>query len=132
MPVIRSTKDALDLLRESGHATEKVKLIMNRFEPSDDALLKNTEEALNLKVSMLIPNNSQIASSVVNNGLLLCAMAPQADISQSLQRLAESFAENKKTSDDASLLGDYFKAVKAKWAGGKPQPVPAHKAALPD
>ena len=122
VPVIRSTKDILDLLRESGHSSEKVKLIMNRFEPTDDALLKNTEEAVSLKVSILIPNNSQIASSAVNNGQLLVSTAPQADISQSIQRLAESLVGTRTTQERASFFGNYLKTVKAKWAGDKPQP----------
>ena len=117
VPVIRSTKDVLDLLREAGHASEKVKLVMNRFEPSEDSLLKNTEATLKHTVSTLIPNNSRTASSAVNNGQLLSVMDGQADISQSLQRLAESFAEGRKSPKNASFIGNYLKAVKAKWAG---------------
>src|SRR5437867_5508147 len=114
VPVIRSTKDVLDLLREAGHASEKVKLVMNRFEPSEDSLLKNTEGALNHTVSTLIPHNSRTASRAINNGQLLTVMDGQSDISQSLQRLAESFAESRKPATNGSFLGTYIKAVKAK------------------
>ncbi len=117
VPAIRSTKEVLDLLREAGHASERVKLVMNRFEPSDDGLLKNTGDALNHPVSVLIPNNSQAASSAINNGQLLAAMNGRSDIGQSLERLAESFAERRNHSKSASLIGNYFKTVRAKFAG---------------
>ena len=41
-------------------------------------------------------------------------MDGQSDISQSLQRLAESFAESRKPATNGSFLGTYIKAVKAK------------------
>ena len=82
VPVIHRTKRMLDLIRNSGVDGKKVQVIFNRYSAQEIEVLKETESALKLPASWVIPHDYATASSAVNNGLPIVLSAPRTPIAK--------------------------------------------------
>jgi len=82
VPVIHRTKRMLDLIRNSGVDGKKVRVIFNRYSAQEIEVLKETESALKLPASWVIPHDYPTASSAVNNGLPIVLSAPRTPIAK--------------------------------------------------
>lgn len=82
VPVVHRTKRILDLLRNSRIDGKKVRVVFNRYSLEEQEVLRETEEALKLESSLLIPNDYPTASSAVNTGTPIVLSAPRTQISR--------------------------------------------------
>lgn len=82
VPVVHRTKRILDLLRNSRIDGKKVRVIFNRYSPDEQEVLRETEEALKLESSLLIPNDYPTASSAVNTGTPIVLAAPRTPLAR--------------------------------------------------
>ncbi|MDH3503303.1 MAG: AAA family ATPase [Nitrospirota bacterium] len=106
VPVVHRTKRILELLRGSGFPAEKIRLVMNRFSPSEQDVLQETEEILKQKAFWLFPNDYPSASQAVNSGKPLIDVAPRSAVAKSYRDLAGSFDEQAmKPASKGSLAG---------------------------
>jgi pilus assembly protein CpaE len=115
VPVVRSTKRLLDLLRGMGQPSPQLRVVMNRYNTRAEALLKNTETSLQHKLFAFIPNNFDLASSAINNGQPVSSIAPNSDLAKSYQRLAASLSE-RSAKDTTSATSGYFRLLKGMWS----------------
>jgi len=123
VPVVHRTKRILDLLRNSKIDGKKIRVVFNRYATEEQEVLRETEEALRLESSMLIPNDYPTASSAINTGTPIVMSAPRTPIARVF-------------TDIVDILGYGFKDKKEQgnWMGrlrgmisvrGASKPVPA-------
>jgi pilus assembly protein CpaE len=115
VPVIRRTRKLLSRIPGDGGAS-RIKVIMNRYAPHGEALLKETEEVLQRKVYWQIPNDYYIASTAINTGQPLVESGPRTDITKSFHRLASALTEDSQASKEQSFLASYLGAIRQTWA----------------
>lgn len=115
VPVIRSTRRLLDKLKQCGHPTQKIKVVMNRYDQKVADLLKNTESALQHKIFAFIPEEFDRASRAINNGWPLVLSSQTDSIAQAYQRLAASFLDGA-GDHKSSMFSSYFKLLRNKWS----------------
>ena len=118
VPVIRRTQKLLATLQGRGIAKEKIKLIVNAYNPDSEVLLKETEETLQVKAFRLIPEDFPTAGRAINGGVPLTMEASRAPITKTYHTLAGSFTEmmNGKNPVPRSVVGNYLQRLKMKWS----------------
>jgi pilus assembly protein CpaE len=82
VPVIHRTKKLLDLLRNSGIDGKKVRVVFNRYSSEEQEVLRETEEALKIDSSFVIPNDYVTASDAINNGTPMVLSSPRAAVTK--------------------------------------------------
>ncbi|MBV9470109.1 MAG: response regulator, partial [Abitibacteriaceae bacterium] len=85
---LRSTKTFLDMVPEE--INQRVRIIINRADPSDMISREDFEQQLEYKVAASIPNQPNIAAEAINMGSPFVLTQPQSDLSVSLRALATS------------------------------------------
>jgi len=106
VPVVHRTKRILELLRGSGFPADKIRLVVNRFLPAEQDVLKETEGILKQKSFWLFPNDYPSASQAVNSGKPVIDVAPRSAVAKSYRDLASSFDEQAtKPASKGSLAG---------------------------
>jgi Flp pilus assembly CpaE family ATPase len=88
--VVHRTKRILDLLRASGADSEKIKVLFNRYAPEEKDVLMETEDALKLKTSLVIPNDYLACSGAINSGTPLVLSVPKSPISRAFSDIVKS------------------------------------------
>jgi pilus assembly protein CpaE len=94
VPAIRRTKQLLDVFRDAHYGSDKVMLVINRYSPRDEELLRNTEDTLKQKVDGLIPNDYVSTNRAMNDGQPLSILAPRAPITQWYLQQGTMFGRN--------------------------------------
>ena len=82
LPSIRRAKQYLQMMRGAGFDSEKVTIVVNRYQSSDAELLQHAEGLFEQKVGWLVPNDYPMASSSLNKGVPLTVHAPRAALTQ--------------------------------------------------
>jgi pilus assembly protein CpaE len=82
LPSIRRAKQYLQMMRGAGFDSEKVTVVVNRYQSSDAELLQHAERLFEQKVGWLVPNDYPMASSSLNKGVPLTVHAPRAALTQ--------------------------------------------------
>ena len=123
VPVVRSTKRLLDLLKGIGQPSQQLSVVMNRYDRRAETLLKNTETSLQHKLFACIPNNFDLASNAINNGQPVSIIAPHSDLTKSYQRLAATLNE-RSAKDKTPATSGYFRLLKGMWSKKIAEAVP--------
>jgi len=111
VPVVHRTKRILDLLRGSGYDNEKVKLILNRYSPEDNEVLRETEDALKCKASWVVPNDYPSASGAINHGTPVSLFVPKAPIAKCYNEVATSICQSPHAKKDAVPWVDRLRGI---------------------
>lgn len=80
LPSIRSTQRMLSLCSRLGYDRQKVKLIVNRYVPSDEITLEDVEDTLGYEIFYHFPNNYFPIMTAINRGIPICALDSGQDI----------------------------------------------------
>lgn len=97
LPSIRRTKQFLQVMRDAGFDSDKVTIVVNRYQSSDAELLQHAEGLFAQQVGWLVPNDYPMASSSLNKGVPLTVHAPRAALTQWYLDQAAILAGNKPT-----------------------------------
>ena len=123
VPVVHRTKRILDLLRNSRIDGKKVRVVFNRYSPEEQEVLRETEEALKLESSLLIPNDYPTASSAVNTGTPIVVSAPRTPIARVFFDIVDILGySSKDKKDQANWMGRLRGMINVR---GTSKPVPA-------
>lgn len=114
VPVVHRTKRILELLRGSGFAPQKIRLIMNRYLSAEQDVLKETEEILKQKTFWTIPNDYPSVSQAVNSGKPIIEVAPRSPVAKSFMDLAGSVDESAVQSSSKGGLSAWFSPFKGR------------------
>ena len=116
VPVVHRTKRILELLRGSGFPANKIKMVMNRYLPAEEDVLKETEEILKQKTEWLLPNDYPSVSQSVNGGKPLIDIAGRSSIAKSYMEFARSLDAGPQEEAKSGLLASLLNPFKSRRA----------------
>jgi pilus assembly protein CpaE len=88
VPSLRSMQRTLSLCRQLGYPSEKLCVLVNRYKPDDVLTLKDASQVLTCEVATTLPNDYQLSSSALTQGVPVAQLSADADLSRSYARLA--------------------------------------------
>jgi len=106
---LRSTKTFLEILPDEVQA--RVRVIVNRSDPTDMISAADFEEALDHKVAATLPNNPTLAAQAINLGAPFITTQTQSDLADQMRALGEKLfhetlsTQNTKAKKRFSLFG---------------------------
>jgi pilus assembly protein CpaE len=90
IPSAKNAERFVGALRRMGIDASKIKIVVNRYvKKGCDIEPDEVEKALGLKIAWMIPNDFKNAIAAINYGEPVVLRAPRAEISTSLQGLAQ-------------------------------------------
>ena len=84
---LRATKTLVDLIPEEFEP--RVRIIVNRSDPSDMINRGDFESALERKIAALLPNQPQVASQAINMGSPFVLTQPNSELSLTVKQLTQ-------------------------------------------
>lgn len=94
LPCISNANKILQTISElRTFPEERIKIVINRYLSKSDIPLNDAEESIHKKIFWTIPNDYATTVSAINNGTPLYIAAPKAQITRSLNDLADTFVE---------------------------------------
>jgi pilus assembly protein CpaE len=87
IPAIKNTKLCLEVLYSLEHS-QKIKLILNKFNKKMGIPRKDIESSLGMKASYIIPEEEQITPSL-NKGIPFIEAHPRSTAAQEIKRIAK-------------------------------------------
>ena len=88
VPSLRSMQRTLALCRQLGYAAEKLCVLVNRYKADDMLTLKDAAQVLTCEVLATLPNDYQLSSSALTQGVPVAQLSADAELSRSYARLA--------------------------------------------
>lgn len=95
LPYIRDARHLLDMFKSLGYSQNKVKFIVNRYEKGNKLKLEDLQNALNISHSFTIPNEYEVVTESVNQGVPVLRQAPNGTVTKALKEMAEKIADMK-------------------------------------
>jgi pilus assembly protein CpaE len=93
VPSVRNADRILHELRNTGYATERVRLVCNRFGRESGYLdQEDVETTLKRQIDFLIPEEWKASAAAVNMGAPLLTIGPRAKLRQAYRRIASVLA----------------------------------------
>lgn len=110
VPSVRNADRILNELSSTGYATERVRLVCNRY-GRDSGYLEQSdvETTLHRKVEFLVPDEWRTSAAAVNMGAPLLTIAPRTRLRQAYQQIAVALSlgrENQGSEGENERLGD--------------------------
>jgi pilus assembly protein CpaE len=90
LPYIRDGKRLLGVFHSLDYNTDKIALIVNRYEKNGQIKLADLERAYGMKISLEMPNHYEAAAASVNQGVPILKLAPASPLSKALAEMAHS------------------------------------------
>jgi pilus assembly protein CpaE len=94
LPSIRNAQRSMELFKRLEYNESKIKLIINRYLPTDEISIEDIEDALGHPVFWKIPNNYFTVMSSINRGLPIAKIDPKSPINENLIELAGMMSNN--------------------------------------
>jgi pilus assembly protein CpaE len=111
VPAVRRTKQLLDVFHDARYGSNKVMLVVNRYNTRDEELLRHTEDTLKHKIDGLIPNDYTSTNRAINDGQPMTMLAPRAAITQWYLKQGATFSMNDQhelTEQQNAKRGSFF------------------------
>lgn len=90
LPFLRNGRRLLDMFSALGYRKEKIRLIANRIDNSAGVGLADMERTLGNPIAHQIPNNFELASDSINQGVPVLQLARGSNLSKALVEFANS------------------------------------------
>ena len=104
VPSLRSMQRALGLCRQLGYPAEKLCVVVTRYTANDVLTLKDASQVLTSEVAATLPNDYQLSSSALTQGVPVAQLAADAELSRSYARLAARLAGSAGGSHTADVV----------------------------
>lgn len=106
LPFIRDAKRMISTLQSLDYNTEKIHLIVNRYEKGGDIQLGDVERTLGLKIEITFPNSYGAVSASVNQGVPILKMTRSDPVSKILLKLGQDLEQ--KETRESGWFGHLF------------------------
>jgi len=94
LPCLINVRRLLETFKRLGFPREEqVRVVVNRFQKHAGITLKEAVEGIGRPIAWTIPNDFAATMSGINQGKLLQAVAPRAEVTKNLQDLAQSLTD---------------------------------------
>ena len=107
LPFIRDAKRIISTLQSLDYSTDKIHLIVNRYEKADEIQLGDVERTLGMKVMVIFPNSYEAVSASVNQGMPILKLAKKDPVSKNLLKFGHDL-ELGEQADKGGWLGHLF------------------------
>jgi pilus assembly protein CpaE len=88
VPSLRSMQRTFALCRQLGYPAEKLCVVVNRYRADDVLTLKDASQALTCDVAATLPNDYQLSSSALTQGVPVAQLAADAELARAYARVA--------------------------------------------
>jgi pilus assembly protein CpaE len=88
VPTVRNVRRCLQLFQQLGYSSDKVRIVVNRYEKRTEVKSDHLEEAVESKVFWQIPNDYKTVIAAIDAGNPAVVRSPRAKMSQSIDLLA--------------------------------------------
>jgi pilus assembly protein CpaE len=106
VPSVRNADRILQALDQSGYASERIRLVCNRFGRESGYLeTADVEATLRRKLSLLLPDDWKASSTAVNMGAPLLSHAPKAKLRLAYREIAWALALGAEAADGSGDEG---------------------------
>jgi pilus assembly protein CpaE len=95
LPFLRDAKRMVAKYRTLGYDDQKLRLIVNRYEPNDIIDVAQIENVVGIKVSHTIASSFQDVAQAINTGMPIMQVNPNNVIVDALQFMAQEFETGK-------------------------------------
>lgn len=92
LPFVNAAKRMVAVFRVLGYLSDKLSIVVNRYEKGGDIDLPDVEKATMLKIGRTIPNSHLAVNASVNQGIPLLEMAPRDPVARALHDWAQELA----------------------------------------
>lgn len=92
LPYLRAGRRLLDIFRSLGYRSEKIRLLVNRYEKKGSVGVADLEKAVGLKVVSLIPDDGASVSESINQGVPILQLAKSSGVAKAINELARSLS----------------------------------------
>ena len=98
IPSLSNTNKIIKALSKMGYLEkEHISVVMNRYLKNSDIPLEDAEAGIDKKIFWSIPNDYTTTTSAINQGKTLSEIAPKAEITKSIQGLADTLLKEEKS-----------------------------------
>ena len=94
LPSIRNCQRCMDLFQRLEYKTDKIKLVVNRYNDDEEITIDDVEDALGHEVFWKIPNSYFAVMSAINKGVPVSSIAPNSTIDDSFTELAAKLTDS--------------------------------------
>jgi len=94
LPSIRNCQRCMDLFQRLEYKSDKIKLIVNRFNEEEEISINDVEDALGHDVFWKIPNSYFSVMSAINKGVPISIIDPDSNIDISFTELAAKLSDS--------------------------------------
>ncbi|MDO8692718.1 MAG: AAA family ATPase [Sheuella sp.] len=105
---LRAMVKQLHVFSMLGYADEKIKVLLNRMDPTVSLSVAIMEETINRSVAKLIPNDFQHVVESVNTGVPIVQLAPHATVCESLRSLCKELTGTSPSESEVSVFKKIF------------------------
>ena len=88
LPALNNAKRYLAAMGNEGLGSDKVRLILNRYNSKDAIKVSDGERVLTAKAYLTVPNGDQEVTAAINEGAPLVTRAPRSPVATALKELA--------------------------------------------
>ena len=114
VPSIRSAQRSLKVFNKLGYDSEKILLVVNRFDPQGDVGEAELSKAFEIPVFAIIPNDFKAATMAIDAGVPVAEVGEKSELAGALRSLAARFVEGaeEETKETVGLFGRLTKIMK--------------------
>ncbi|MFN2565721.1 MAG: CpaE family protein [Gemmatimonadaceae bacterium] len=92
VPSLRSMQRTFALCRQLGYPAEKLCVLVNRYKPDDVLTLKDASQVLTSEVAATLPNDYQLSSSALTQGVPVAQLSADGELARAYARVASKLA----------------------------------------
>lgn len=93
LPYIRDAKHLLDMFKSLGYSQNRVKFIVNRYEKNNKLKLEDLQNALNITQSFILPNEYDVVTESVNQGIPVVRQSSNGAVTKALKEMGEKITD---------------------------------------
>lgn len=105
---LRAMVKQLHVFSMLGYADEKIKVLLNRMDPSVSLSIETMEETINRKIARVVPNDFQHVVESVNTGMPIGKLAPEIPLCDSLRSLSKDLTGISPAEAESSVFKKMF------------------------
>lgn len=113
LPYIRDGKRLLGVFRSLDYRSDKIALIVNRYEKAGQIQLADLEKACGMRITQTMPNNYEAAAASVNQGVPILKLHAASPLARALAEMAHGLAGPAPQAAPGGLMARLFRSKPA-------------------
>lgn len=113
LPFLRDAQRLKRVFDGLEYPAEKIRWVVNRHQPGTTLTLRDLQRALGTARITVLPNQYEVATAAVNQGLPVAEVAPRSALRRALQALAEPATSSRESGGPASWWGRWLQPATA-------------------